>query len=58
MLLKRAYTRKALERMVAASRCEIHEDGIAFELHLAKSDCAHAGNAAIGGTPGAVRMSA
>lgn len=39
VLLKRAYTRAALETMVAASRfgaCEITTDGIAFELRLAK----------------------
>lgn len=39
VLLKRAYTRAALETMVAASRfgtCEIMADGIAFELRLAK----------------------
>ena len=39
VLLKRAYTRAALETMVAASRfgtCELIADGIAFELRLSK----------------------
>ena len=39
VLLKRAYTPEALERMVAASRfgtCEIKVDGIGFGLSLAK----------------------
>jgi len=39
VLVKRAYTRAALETMVAASRfgtCEIMADGITFELQLAK----------------------
>jgi ubiquinone/menaquinone biosynthesis C-methylase UbiE len=39
VLLKRAYTREALEQLVAASRfdaCEIKVDGIGFELGLAK----------------------
>ena len=39
VLLKRAYTRVALEQMVAESRfgtCEIVADGVGFELRLAK----------------------
>jgi len=39
VLLKRAYTRAALENMVAASRfrtCEIRPDGVGFELRLAR----------------------
>jgi hypothetical protein len=39
MLLKRAYTREALERMVAQSRfgrSEITMQGIGFELRLTK----------------------
>jgi ubiquinone/menaquinone biosynthesis C-methylase UbiE len=39
VLLKRAYTRVALEKMVAESRfgtCEIVADGVGFELRLAK----------------------
>jgi ubiquinone/menaquinone biosynthesis C-methylase UbiE len=39
VLLKRAYTRAALEQMVAESRfgaCDIKVDGISFELALAK----------------------
>jgi ubiquinone/menaquinone biosynthesis C-methylase UbiE len=39
MLLRSAYTREALEEMVARSRFgrgEIHQDGIGFELRLAK----------------------
>ena len=39
MLLRNAYTREALEEMVARSRFgrgEIHQDGIGFELRLAK----------------------
>ncbi|HEY6001664.1 MAG TPA: hypothetical protein VIV57_02240 [Anaeromyxobacter sp.] len=38
-LLRSAYTREALERMAAASRfgrCDISEQGIGFELRLAK----------------------
>jgi len=41
MLLKRAYTRAALEKMVAQSRfgnCEIRTDGIGFELQLVRHD--------------------
>ena len=39
LLLKRAYTREALEQMAAASRfgrCEIVQDGIGFDLRLVK----------------------
>ena len=39
VLLKRAYTRAALEKMVAASRfgtCEVGSDGVGFELRLTK----------------------
>ena len=45
VLLKRAYTRAALETMVAESRfgtCEIETDGIGFELRLAKRSQAEA----------------
>ena len=45
VLLKRAYTRVALEKMVAASRfgtCEIVVDGVGFELQLAKQSRAQA----------------
>jgi len=46
VLLKRAYTRTALEQLVAASRfraCEIKVDGIGFELVLARQGHADAG---------------
>jgi ubiquinone/menaquinone biosynthesis C-methylase UbiE len=56
VLLKRAYTRVALEKMVAESRfgtCEIVVDGVGFELQLAKqsraqSQPARAHSAAVG----------
>jgi ubiquinone/menaquinone biosynthesis C-methylase UbiE len=44
-LVKRAYTRAAVEQMVAASHfrnCEIATDGVGFELRLAKQSEAHA----------------